>query len=175
MTLAAIGTIIGGVSSAIQLSYQAAIARANQQQQKLNAEAAAEQAQMDIQDLGTQRRGELGELRSSQAASGLGIRSPSFASGEAAFEAKAIEEAHRLQYSGNQQYAYYRTQANIEGARASAASAAIPFTLLGTAFNAAAEVPSIAGSSLIGGARATPAAPGYIPIPRRRPTLGPVG
>ena len=163
MILGAIGAVASTIVSISQLQYQAAIAKANAEQQRVNAEASRTAAAEDVKDIGEQRRGELGELRVSQAASGLSISSPSFARGEIAFGERAKQEQFRLQLAGNQQSTYYENAARIYDAEAKGYKAAIGPTILGGFINVA--------QSLVGGATATARSPGFLPIPQRRNTI----
>lgn len=168
--MAAIGAIIGGVASFMQLSYQSAIAKANAAQERENAKAVLRQAQEDVQDTGLQRQGEIGVLRAAQGASGVSIASPSFAQGEGQIVDRTAVEVNRLQLAGNQRWAYFETKANIEDTRAKAMKIGAGFALASGFANAAGSMVG-GGSSLVSGAAQSPMSPDYIPIPQRRPVL----
>lgn len=169
--MAVIGSVIGTLGSVMQLAYQSAIASANAKQADYNAAAASTTAQQDVEDIGLQNKGELGQIATEQGSSGFAVSSPSFVSGIKSFLGRAYETAQRRMSEGNQRAAGYRTEANIQRANASAASAAIPFTILGGVFNALSNT----SGNLIGGAQPTAMNADYIPLPRIRPTLGATG
>lgn len=180
VALGVASAIVGGVSSVMSLSYQAAVATANQKQAKLNADASSRVAASDVQDIGIQGQGELGQLNAEQGGSGLSLSSGSFAQGVAGFVKNVYASATRRQAAGNAQNAAYQTEANIEGANAKAARGAIPFAILGAGLNAAGAVGG--SKSFMGGSRATTATAadylpssggsfsGPVPRPRLRPT-----
>lgn len=166
-----IGGIIGGIGQAMSLSYQAAIAKANQAQAKNNAYAANQAAQTDVEDIGNQGRGDLGTINANQGASGIALSSPSFAGGVKGFLDRVYGSASRRQSEGNQQTSAYNTEANIQGANAKSASSAIPFALVGGVFNG---LSSMSGGSLFGNAKPT-MSPDAIPMPTGGNTLGNTG
>lgn len=173
--LALAGGIIGTISSVQSLNYQAAVAKVNAQQMRLNAESAQEAAAKDTMDIGQQGAGEAGSLVAAQAASGLSLSSPSFTSGVDSFLGRNYETATRRQFEGNQQGAAYRTEASIYDAEAANAKGAIPLTIVGGIVNTAMSM-ATKGGNLFASAKPTEASPsptplGTIPAPRMRPRL----
>lgn len=176
-TVAAIATIAGtvltGVTTMQQMQYQGRIAEVNAQQMDLNAAAANQQGQIGAQDIGEQARGELGELRGSQGASGLAIGSPGFARGEAGFLGRAYRAAIRVQEGANQQSAAFQTQAGIYRADAQANRSAAPIALVSSVL-AGIGGANWSGTSFVGGAQPTTAGAPTLamsPVPRPRPRL----
>lgn len=166
--------VVGTIGTISQLQYQAAIADANRRQNELNAKAATKAADIDVEDIGTQGRGEAGALVANQGASGISISSPSFGAGIAGFLGRVYESAVRRKDEGNQQAAGYQTKANIEGANASAARAAIPFAIIGGMLNAASSfvggaMPTMQTASYAGPMAASNLGYGAAPRPRIRP------
>lgn len=172
--------IVGGVSSVMSLSYQAAVANANKKQADINAATSSRVAGNDVKDIGIQGQGDLGTINSTQGASGLSLSSGSFAQGVAGFVKNVYASATRRQGAGNAQYAGYKTEAAVQGANARAANAAIPFAIVGAGLNAASSM--VGRTSMMGGSSATTTSAadylpssgggfsGPVPRPRLRPT-----
>lgn len=173
--LAIAGGIVGTISSVQSLNYQAAVAKVNAQQMRLNAESAQEAAGKDVEDIGKQGAGEAGTLIANQGASGVSLSSPSFTSGIQSFLGRNYDTAIRRQDEGNQQSAAYLTEASIYDAEAKNAKGAIPLTIVGGIVNTAMSM-STKGGNLFASAKPTEASPapaslGTIPTPRMRPRL----
>lgn len=154
--LAMIGSLVSTVGSVMGLQQQAAIAKANAQQNRLNAINANITAQKDTQDIGEQGRGDLGTLNANQGASGLAISSPSFGRGVGGFLSRVYGTEQRRQSEGNQQTAAYNTQANVEDFNAKSATSAIPFAIAGGVLGAMQGNPSLFS-------KASPTSASYLP------------
>lgn len=156
MILSAIGSVISGIAAMSQASYQAAIAKANAKQARLNAQLAFDVAGEEAQDIGTENLGVMGELLAGQGASGIGIGSPSAARSRTWLGAVAYKDQIRRVEEGNRQGANYQTQANVFDAEASAHKTAGMFGLIGGIINA--------GSSLVGSSGGSIRSPSFLPI-----------
>lgn len=155
MILSAIGSIVSGIAAMSQASYQAAIAKANEQQARLNAQHAKEIGDRDAEDIGTENRGLLGEQLAGQAASGLQVGSPSAVRARGWLSRVSYDEQVRRVEAANREYANYQTQGNVFAAEAKMHKSAGAFAMIGGILNA--------GASLVGAGRATSASPGFLP------------
>lgn len=160
MILGAIGAVASTFAAVSQLQYQAAIAKANAKQERINAENARIQADQDVLDLSEEAKAERGQLRSSQSGSGFNIGSASFGLAEVGFGERVTQDQFRTKLAGNQRSTYYENRASIEDTRAAAARSAIGPTIVGGLVNVA--------SNFVGGASANARSPGFLPLPRRR-------
>lgn len=158
--LGAVGSVVSTLGAISQLQYQAAIAKANAQQQKVNAESAFETAQENARNIGTQRAGERGEIATARGGSGFSVGSLSFGLGDVAYTDIAVQEQTNTLREGQLAYADYNTRANIERARSKMYSSAVGPTALAGFLGA--------GSSLVSAAAQSSSSPGYIGIPQRK-------
>ena len=140
----ALSSLVSGVAAIQQASYQASIAEANARQARYNAEQAAEIAQRDAQDIGTENAGLLGEQLVGMGASGIELSSPSFVRSRRRAQSLAIEDQNRRIEAGNKEYANYQTQANMFDAEAKAHKSSRGLIALGAGLDA---VGSLVGDS----------------------------
>jgi hypothetical protein len=158
--IGAIGSIVSGIAAFSQAQYQAAVAKANEKQAKLNAELSMNIAQKDAEDLGTQAKGQMGELVAAQGASGISLSSPSAVRGRKWMSAVGYQDQTRRTEQGQREFANYRTQANVYAAEAKAAKMSGMFSLIGGFINAA--------GSMVGSAQPSAQSPGYMPVSQTR-------
>ena len=169
MVLGVVGALVSGVAAMSQARYQAAIAKANAEQERVNARTASDQAGKNIEDLGSQFAGQKQELATIGATSGFAGTSPSLARGADRFADLAIIDQTREFEKGQIGYAQAMTRANIEDTRAAGFKSQAMFAGLSMVGNVIKA--GLNGSSMVGGASSV--GPGYIPIPRQRPTYYP--
>lgn len=148
VTLISVGsTLLSGAAGFLQSSYSAAVADANRQQNKLNAELATEVGLSDAADIGTENAGRIGLMTARMGASGIQIGSPSFRQGRARARQLNVQEQRRTVEAAYREAANYRTQANIDKAESSAYKTKSFLDLAGTALN-------VGGDLAAGSARA---------------------
>ena len=165
LAVSMIGTGVGAMASFQQSQYQAAVAKANAQVAKNNAEQARQRGNEDIQDMGEEQAGLLGEQMSRAAGSGLDISSPSIIQSRARARDIGVEDARRRITASRQLGANYDTQANVEKSNASAYKSAGTFALISGGLEMATTF--IGGAKSIGGLFGSPSAQMAVkPVPK---------
>jgi hypothetical protein len=157
------GSLISGFAAVSANNYQAAIAKSNAEQARVNAQARAEKAMIDAEDRAVENAGIIGLQEAQQGASGLALNSPSLIRTRARSIELANVETDRIIRGGNLDYANYMTEANQFDAEAGAYKAKAGFALFSTAINGF--------GSFLSAATPTAASPSYIPQPIARPRL----
>ena len=141
--ISAVGTLISGMAQAQASAYQAAVARSNQEQAKVNAKLAIEKAEIDAQDRATENAGLMGLQVARQGASGLSLSSPSLIRTRARSIEIAREETDRIYRGGYAQEANFITESNQFGAQADMYSAQSGFSMLSGFIGAATQFGSM--------------------------------
>lgn len=103
-------TLVSTASSVYGLMYQSAVADANAEIAKNNAENVISVGVSETQDIGEENAGRRGLAAARMGASGLGISSPSFAQGEARAQQLNIIEQRRTMEEAYRQAANFRNQ-----------------------------------------------------------------
>lgn len=144
-TAATVGSaLIGGIASFQQAKAQEKMAKHRAEVAQENAKRARFRSQVEQQDQDVLARAVIGDLASSQAASGLDFGSGSFASRRKAARVLARKDALNIRQGGELEAQNFEQQALDASFEARQARSAGRFSLLSTAFDT--------GSSLISGA-----------------------
>lgn len=155
------GSLISGIASAQANQYQAAIARSNAQQAKVNARLAFEKAEIDAQDAAKENAGKMGLEIARQGSSGIALSSPSLVRTRARSIELSQVEAERIYRQGYAVSANYKTESNQFNAQADAYSSAASWDIVGAAVKGI--------GNLIAGAQPTAMSPSYVPVSVSRP------
>lgn len=137
-------TLVSGIAAFQQNRMQAKLAKQQAEIAQENAKRARFRSQVEQQDQDILARAVLGELASSQAASGLDFASGSFASRRKAAQILARKDSLNIRQGGELEAQNFEQQALDARFEAKQAKRAGTFSLLSTAFDT--------GSSLISGA-----------------------
>lgn len=158
------GSLVSGFAAMQQASYSAAIAEANAQQARLNAEHEVEVAYGDLESMGEEQAGIMGEQMGRVSTSGLAITSPSINQARHRARRLAIQDQRRRIDASYRTAANYKTQANMFDAEAKAHKTAGTMAMLTGVIGA--------GRSLVGGSATTGAGFGESMMARKQ-TPGP--
>lgn len=172
MAIGLVGGLVSAFGTFQSMMYQSAVAKANAKQAKLNAQLSTEVAGQDAEDLGTEARGQKGQLLAGQGASGISVASPSAVRSRMWMNRVAYKDQLRRTEAGARESANFRTQSNVFKAESKAKRTGAFFNLAGGVLGAVGgAMGSGGGGSLVGGAQPTSMSPGFLPIPRRKPAF----
>ena len=136
--IAAGSSLLSGFQAFRQAQYSAAVASANKQTAKANAEHAVSVGQTEAQDIGEENAGRQGQGIARMGSSGLALTSPSFAQAQSRNRALNVEEQDRTVEAAYRRAANFETQADEFGAEAKASKTAGSLALVGSFLGAAA-------------------------------------
>lgn len=166
--IGAIGSVVGGVMGMQQASYQAKVAKMNEQIAKENASRAIDRSHIEQEDFDRfETANLLGEQEAAQSASGLTLTGKSQVMTRAAARKLGRRDALNIIQAGEIEAYNYRTQAANFAAQAKAAKMSGTASLVGSFFSAAGQLASSAynpAPSLM--STAAPVAPGAMPVPK---------
>ncbi len=170
MAMGMIGGLVSAFGALQQGMYQSAVAKANARQARLNAEQASTVSQQDAEDMGIEGLGQMGELVSGQAGSGIAVSSPTAIRSRLWMGRVGYVDQFRRVEAGNREAANYKTQANVFKAEAKQAKMAGMMNFAGGVLGAMGGMGGGGGGggSFLGGAQPTQMSPGYLPVPSTR-------
>lgn len=167
MILSVAGSLVSGFAAMQQAQHQAALAEANAEQQRLNAQLAIETAQEEAEDRGIASGQDIGQFNALVGGTGIAVSSPSVQRSRRNLRAVGQTEQLRTIDRGNKQFAAFQTKANISEAEASNARSQGKFALLGGLVGAA----GAAVGSFGGGASSTVQTPGFVGVNAQRTNI----